>query len=253
MSIKIRNTEIGDGIPKICIPITGTTRKEIRDQIEQIKDEPFDLLEWRVDFFEEMLNEQARTEMICEIREQLEEKPFLFTFRTKDEGGQKEISQKEYENMLETAAKTQKIDLIDVELFRVPQMSEWIKKMKENDGMIVVGSNHDFKKTPSKDEIVSRLTSMKQNGADIPKIAVMPKDAGDVLTLLRATREFHLAFPEIPVITMSMGTDGMISRIAGEAIGSAVTFGSGVSASAPGQIPAKKLREILEILHEKRL
>ena len=209
MSIKIRNTEIGDGIPKICIPVTGTTRKEIEDQLEQIKDEPFDLLEWRVDFFEEMSNEQARTEMICEIREYLGEKPFLFTLRTKDEGGQK-------------------------------------------DGITVIGSNHDFEKTPSKDEIVSRLTTMKQHGADIPKIAVMPEDAGDVLTLLKATREFHLAFPEIPVITMSMGTDGMISRIAGEVIGSAVTFGSGVSASAPGQIPAKKLREILEILHEKR-
>ena len=77
MSIKIREIEIGKGIPKICIPVTGTTRKEIRDQLSQIKDQPFDLLEWRADFFEEISDEEARTEMIGEIREYLREKPFF--------------------------------------------------------------------------------------------------------------------------------------------------------------------------------
>lgn len=252
MSIKIREIEIGKGIPKICIPVTGTTRKEIRDQLSQIKDQPFDLLEWRADFFEEISDEEARTEMIGEIREYLREKPFLFTFRTKWEGGQREISQEEYGQLLRTAAQTGKPDLIDAELFRLPELSKLLQEIKKDFKIAIIGSNHDFEKTPSKEEIISRLDMMRQNGADIPKIAVMPEDAGDVLTLLEATREFHLAFPDTPAITMSMGKDGMISRMAGEVFGSALTFASGASASAPGQIPAKKLQEILETLHEKR-
>ncbi|MDO4454263.1 MAG: type I 3-dehydroquinate dehydratase [Eubacteriales bacterium] len=252
MSIKIREIEIGKGIPKICIPVTGTTREEIREQLARIKDEPFDLLEWRADFFEEISEEEARKEMIGEIREYLGEKPFLFTFRTKWEGGQRKISNGEYIQLLRAAAQTGKLDLLDVELFRAPELSDQLKEIKKDFKIVIIGSNHDFEKTPSKEEIRSRLDMMRQNGADIPKIAVMPQNAADVLTLLEATREFHLAFPDIPAITMSMGKGGMITRIAGETFGSAVTFASGVCASAPGQIPAKKLQEILEILHEKK-
>jgi len=47
-----------------------------------------------------------------------------------------------------------------------------------------------------------------------------------------------------------MGGQGSISRIAGEAFGSALTFGAAKKASAPGQIPIKNLKTVLTILHE---
>ena len=53
----------------------------------------------------------------------------------------------------------------------------------------MVVSNHDFEKTPSKEEIVARLQKMQELGADLPKIAVMPQCKKDVLTLLAATEE----------------------------------------------------------------
>ena len=48
-------------------------------------------------------------------------------------------------------------------------------------------SNHDFQKTPSQDEIEKRLLKQDQMGADVLKIAVMPKSKQDVFTLMNAT------------------------------------------------------------------
>ena len=117
-------------------------------------------------------------------------------------------------------------------------------------GIKVIASNHDFIKTPDKDEITRRLILMDEMGADILKIAVMPKSRTDVLDLLSATEEMQRLYTEKPVVTMSMGSLGLISRLSGEVFGSAMTFGAGEKASAPGQIPAERLKMILDEIHE---
>ena len=117
-------------------------------------------------------------------------------------------------------------------------------------GKVVVGSNHDFDKTPSKSDLIYRLRKMQDLGADIPKIAVMPQSAADVITLLDATQEMHTKYADRPIITMSMSGMGSISRIACEAFGSCLTFGSGDKASAPGQIHAQELHGLLKSIHQ---
>lgn len=77
----------------------------------------------------------------------------------------------------------------------------------------------------------------------------MPRSAKDVLTLLSATENVKSLYPDEPLITMSMGKLGAVSRISGEIFGSAMTFGSAKKASAPGQIEVTALQKILEILH----
>lgn len=89
---------------------------------------------------------------------------------------------------------------------------------------------------------------MQLKGADICKIAVMPRNSEDVLTLLEATRKMYENYADRPLITMSMGTLGMISRISGQVFGSAATFGSAGTASAPGQISVSELRKLLNTL-----
>ena len=126
-----------------------------------------------------------------------------------------------------------------------------VKEIHENNIKIVM-SNHDFHKTPEKDEIVKRLCKMQELKCDIPKIAVMPKTTADVLTLLTATEEMKRNHPFTPVITMSMGGLGVISRISGETFGSALTFGAAKKASAPGQVPVEELYTILNILHNSK-
>ena len=77
----------------------------------------------------------------------------------------------------------------------------------------------------------------------------MPQSRKDVLTLLSATEEMDRRTTR-PLITMSMGPVGMISRLCGEVFGSALTFGSVGKASAPGQVNANDLAGVLKLIHE---
>ena len=77
----------------------------------------------------------------------------------------------------------------------------------------------------------------------------MPQSEKDVLTLLAATEEMVSNYARQPVVTMAMSGLGVVSRLAGEVFGSTITFGSAKKVSAPGQIPAKELKKVLELLH----
>lgn len=137
------------------------------------------------------------------------------------------------------------LDLLDVELFMPEkQVSDLLAKAHDHQIKIIM-CNHDFDKTPSKDTIVERLTMMEEKGADICKIAVMPQSNQDVITLMTATVEARQKLQN-PLITMSMGSLGMVTRVSGEAFGSAATFGAAQEASAPGQVPVTLLKEILK-------
>ncbi|MCI7216994.1 MAG: type I 3-dehydroquinate dehydratase, partial [Megasphaera elsdenii] len=142
-----------------------------------------------------------------------------------------------------------KIDAIDVEYFRDRASIKKVLTIAKEHGVTVIMSNHDFDKTPSFDEITGRLIGMKKLGADVAKLACMPNSAKDVLTLLSATEAVKSQYPDEPLITMSMGKLGTISRISGEIFGSALTFGSAKKASAPGQLEVTTLQQILRALH----
>ena len=247
--IRVRNTEIGTGIPKICVPIVGVTQKDILEAAEMIKLSAADFAEWRVDWYEDVLNLEKTEDTLRRLRNILGDMPLLFTFRTSAEGGEKEIRKETYTELNQQAAQSGFVDIIDVELFAGDDVVKDIIETAHSCGVKVIVSNHDFHSTPPKDEIVSRLRKMQDFRADIPKIAVMPQNKKDVLTLLSATEEMTSRYADRPVITMSMSGTGLISRLCGEVFGSAVTFGAVGKASAPGQIEAEEMAEVLKLLH----
>ncbi len=248
-SVTIRNITIGEGVPKICVPIVGTTLEEILNEAKYLKDIPKDMVEWRADYFQEGFEHEKVKEVLEELRKVLGETPILFTFRTAREGGERVIDDVTYLALNKMAAETGNVDLIDVEIFSEEDIVKGIIEYAHRNQVKVIASNHDFEKTPDKDEIISRLQKMQDMGADILKIAVMPQSRQDVLTLLSATEEMIRTYAEKPVVTMSMSGMGVISRVAGEVFGSAITFGAAKKASAPGQIPAGELSRILDVLH----
>lgn len=250
-TVVVRGIEIGTGMPKICVPIIGETKENILAEAKQIEKLPVEMVEWRADWFTSIENVEKVMEILKELREILKEKPLLFTVRTKKEGGKKEISLRQYEELLYRVIRTGIVDLIDVELFLGDDVVERIVKAAHDAHVFVIVSNHDFKKTPEKKELVSRLCRMQKVGADIPKIAVMPECRKDVLTLLEATEEMTGEYADRPIITMSMGQEGVITRISGELFGSAVTFGTLGQESAPGQVKVDRLKTMLELLHER--
>ena len=249
-TVKVRNIEIGAGIPKICVPIVGVTREEILAAAETIKSTKADVVEWRVDWYEDIFDFAKTEETMKALREVLGETPILFTFRTSKEGGEKSIETETYVELNQNAAKTGLVDLVDVEAFTGDDAVKAVVETAHANGVKVIASNHDFHKTPAKDEIVSRLRKMQELGADIPKIAVMPQNKKDVLTLLSATEEMASEYEDRPIITMSMSGTGVISRLCGEVFGSALTFGAVGKVSAPGQMGIEDLTTVLGLLHK---
>ncbi|MEG0856063.1 MAG: type I 3-dehydroquinate dehydratase [Terrisporobacter sp.] len=249
-TLKIRNVVLGEGKPKICVPIVGITKEEIIEQAKTLKEVILDVVEWRVDWFEGVFELDKVKDVLGDLRKELKELPILFTFRTSNEGGEKSIEVKEYVNLNKEVASTGLVDLVDVEVFtgddEVKEIIEWAHKSNVK----VVASNHDFDKTPSKGDIVSRLRKMQDLGADIPKIAVMPKCKLDVLELLEATVIMNEQHATRPIITMSMAGQGLISRLCGEVFGSCLTFGAVAKASAPGQINVEELNKVLNIINK---
>ena len=248
--VKIRKIVFGEGRPKICVPITGRTREEIALRTAELKAAKPDLAEWRADWYEEVFDRKKLEEMLERLRGELGELPLLVTVRTKEEGGEQSIGAEAYAEFLRTVLASGQADLIDVELFRGEALLRDICEEARKKGIRVIASSHDFEKTPAKEEIIERLTRMQDCGADLLKLAAMPRDAGDVLTLLSATWEMKEQYAKQPVVTMSMGAKGAVSRLAGEVFGSVMTFGSAGVASAPGQVSVPELKMALEVLRQ---
>lgn len=247
-TVRVRNLTLGEGIPKICVPVMGTTKEEVLAFARTAADHGPDLLEWRADYFADAAKPDAVCAVLRELRELLGERPLLFTFRTRAEGGERALPAEDYRALCAAAVRSGQIDLLDVELFLGAEPVSFLIREAHASGVAVIVSNHDFAATPPKEELIRRLQMMQDIGADIAKIAVMPKSSEDVLTLLVATEECSRTL-SVPVITMSMGEKGVISRLVGEAFGSALTFGMTGRASAPGQISIEALREILQSIH----
>ena len=249
-TVQIRNITIGEGRPKICVPIVGQTKADILLEAGTFARIPVDVVEWRVDWFEDVFDTDKVLDVAKDLQAVLKDTPILFTFRTAKEGGEKAISNEAYKALNMAVAKSGYVDLIDVEAFTGEEIVKSMIREAHSYGVKVIASNHDFDATPEKDEIVRRLRMMQDYGADIPKMAVMPRNKQDVLTLLSATLEMSQQFADRPIITMSMAGTGVVSRLTGETFGSALTFGAATKASAPGQINVNELERVLDIIHK---
>ena len=249
-SVKVRNLTIGEGIPAVCIPICGKNKEEILQETAAAIACDCDLIEWRADWFEDCLKEDSVLSVLKDIRSRLKNIPLLFTFRSFEEGGKREISSEEYVSLISAAINSGMIDLIDIELFKGKEIVTDLISKAHSHQVKVILSNHDFEKTPSREEIIARLCEMQNLNGDITKIAVMPQSDQDVFILLEAASLMKASYADRPYLTISMSSKGTASRICCELYGSCITFGSGAQASAPGQINASDLKTILSLIHK---
>lgn len=244
----VRNMKFGQGMPKICIPLTGAGRTELMEEASLLRSSGGDMAEWRADYYEHGKDVGSVTAMLSEIRALTGERPLLFTFRSAAEGGARDLPEDLYVAWNRAVMESGNADLVDLELRRDPgRLKELIQEARRT-GVKAVLSHHDFEGTPSKGEMLEIFREMQDLGAHMTKLAVMAKGPEDVLRLLEVSRIMKEEAAKVPFIAISMGEKGMISRIAGGLSGSAVTFGAGMNLSAPGQIPAKDLRRIMRIL-----
>lgn len=234
-----------ENIPYICTPLTGETELKLFEQLEKIIGKEPDLIEWRADFFANLAN----TEVVLSLIEKIKLKtkiPLLFTIRAEHEGGEKiSLTEEEKVQLICHVCEKTSIDLVDYEISNDEKFVQKIQETVKKNNKILILSYHNFNSTPDNDELVERAHQAMRLGADVVKIAVMPEMKSDVFRLLDVTKllDEQLA---VPVITMSMGELGAISRIIGWSFGSVMTFAVGVEVSAPGQMEIEPLRKAIQ-------
>lgn len=248
-TIRIRGIEIGAGMPKICVPIVAETQEAIVENARMIAANQPDCMELRIDWYEDAEDINQVLQLLQKVRNAIGDIVLLFAFRSEGEGGKKGISIEDYKHLCESVCASGYVDLLDVEAYREEGLLQAMCETAHRYNVYVVASNHDFNATPSEEDIIERLEYMDKMGADIPKIAVMPKDARDVLNLLSATIAYRERGGTKPVITMSMSGIGGVSRISGEIFGSAMTFAAVGQCSAPGQYELSDVRQFLGKIH----
>ncbi len=245
-SIEVKRVRIGEGLPKICVPIIGRTRQQIENEAKEISLLDTDMIEWRIDYFVEGRKAVNVNEMLGVIKS-IVKQPIILTFRTSAEGGQLDITPTQYQNLYEEIIGNGKPDMIDIEWALQQTLQQNLCMLARENNVVPILSNHDFQKTPAKETLLRRFFDMERMGAGIAKIAAMPNNYRDVLVLMQATREASECV-RIPVVSMSMGKLGVLSRVGGETSGSAITFAKHGDNSAPGQLPLDTVRLIINEL-----
>ena len=236
--------------PLICTPLIGQDISDLVEECNQIMPKNPDIIEWRADFFTALADIREVTRAGQRIRELCGDVPVLFTIRSVREGGQPiALSENEKVRLITEVCEAKIIDLVDYELVNESDDIKQIHQAAKATGVYLIMSYHNFDKTPDLRFIVDKLHQAERQGADIAKVAVMPNSKEDVLTLMTATQEAQKDL-RIPLITISMGELGVITRIAGWMFGSDFTFAVGNESSAPGQVPIEDLRLAIQSLQK---
>nr|WP_201780865.1 type I 3-dehydroquinate dehydratase [Aneurinibacillus tyrosinisolvens] len=247
--IEVKGKVISNGKqPLICTPLVGKTKEVILSELEKVIIKKPDLIEWRVDFFEAISDAEAVIDVANRIKEMAGEIPLLFTRRSDKEGGEPiSISEDEVVALYLAVCESKSVDFIDYELINQKKDIARLRDASAENGIKMIMSYHNFELTPEVGILNQKFAEAELQGADVAKVAVMPNNLEDVLTLLSVTLAAKNKL-KIPLITMSMGKYGSLSRMFGGAFGSAVTFAVGEKSSAPGQVPIEDLKVVLDIL-----
>jgi 3-dehydroquinate dehydratase I len=250
-AIALKRTPAGaNPFPAICAPLVGRSAARLLEEVACVAAKKPDILEWRVDFFEGIADASAVTELAGRLNQLAGGIPILFTRRSSKEGGEPiPLPEDLVVALYRSVCASGHVDLIDFEMGNDPGHVREVREFSGAAGIQLVLSFHDFQRTPPLEFIADRFAQAQELGADVAKVAVMPQSMGDVLTLLTATLQASER-SRIPVVSMSMGPFGGVTRVGGWTFGSAMTFAVGESSSAPGQMPIEDVAAGIALLRK---
>lgn len=210
---------------------------EEAQSIDISKFDEVDIIEWRADF----LDKDGIMTVAPVIFEKFSGREIIFTIRTDKEGGNINLSDGDYVELLKNINAIYHPDYVDFEYF---SHKEAFQQMLDFPNLVL--SYHNFDETPENlMESFSELTALAPR---VVKVAVMPQSEQDVLDLMNYTRGFKTLNPEQEYAIMSMGKLGRVSRFAVDVFGSSWSFASLEQASALGQVALTDMKHIREVL-----
>ena len=163
--------------------------------------------------------------------------PWIVTARHPCEGGKNSMSASARRDAL--SALVPMAAIVDIEVRSLPSLRSVVRQANES-RVPVLGSFHDFKKTPALARLREVIRQAQDQGADALKIAThtaTPADVARLLDLFSITR--------LPLAVMGMGPLGMSSRVLLANCGSVLNYGWLHAPNVPGQWAARELSKIL--------
>ena len=248
--LAVEGLQLGVGRPKVIVSMMDTDGRGLMHTYDRALYEGADLLEWRADFWPDVLEPDALAGTCFFLSEECApQAPFIFTLRTKAQGGQVAMGREAYRATLRSVISQGEPPLVDIELWIGDDAVRELVELAHEHDVATVISHHDFTGTPSTSEMESLLWHEIQLGADVAKLAVFAQGEQDATALMEATRRVAEQ-ATVPLCTMAMGEEGRVTRLAGEKFGSALTFCALERPSAPGQVAiAEAIRE-MDALHQ---
>jgi 3-dehydroquinate dehydratase-1 len=252
LALDPRGRKPGGDTPLICTPLVSRTRERLLAEAAGILHKSPDLLEWRVDHFGAIGDTGAVIETLRELRTAAGRTPIIFTCRATREGGHRiPIAEPQVVELYEAVAATRLVEFMDFDQEHDAALVQRVREATRANEVRLILSYHNISYTPGHDFIVERFLEAERQGADVALVLAKPRDRVDVLRLLAATAEADTKV-RIPLIGVSSGPLGSVSRIVGGLFGSSLSYAVGDKASAPGQIPIGDLVAAFDIIRRAR-
>lgn len=219
--------------PLICVPITETKTEAFLKAIEEAE-KTADIIELRLDYLTD--NDPVYLLKVLSIKREQFRKPFILTYRPREQGGQKDLTIGDRHNFWRKFNAWDLVAYADIELDLVERISQSQRSIPWQQ---IICSHHNFDETPANlNEIYERIA---RTPAAVVKIATKANRIGDCLPLFDLMER-----GDKPVIILGMGLPGIATRILALSRGAMLTFGAlrRGAESASGQPTATELREL---------
>ena len=224
-TVKFRNLEVGN-----ILRIVGTVhmKSELSLLPDIVKQNTVDILELRADQLYQQGGEVV-TGSLTEMKQY--GLPIIATVR-EGEGYNFEHSERLalFEKLIP------EVDAVDIAL-KAAIREEVIKKAKERKKPVII-SEHNLEETPQESELEKIVSEARSCGADIIKIAAQANSPTDIARLMCFTLQQS---KQGPLVCISLGDIGAVSRIIAPLFGSCLTYGYIEKAVAPGQMSLSSL------------
>ncbi len=133
------------------------------------------------------------------------------------------------------------VDAVDIEL-NAEIRDEVIEIAKSHHKSVMI-SEHNLTETPPDEDLEKMLLESVSSGADITKLALLANSVDDMARLMSFTLKHSR---EHPLVTISLGDLGTISRTIAPIFGSCLTYGYIENPVAPGQTSLDSLNTKLK-------
>ncbi len=232
---------------RLCVPLTGSTCRQMAVELAAAADGGADAVELRLDFLDEW-DEAA----VADLLHAAESFPgmVIATYRTASEGGHYDGDETTRISRLEFVGLSPAVDYLDLE-YEAWRASA---NIRQKIGLVcevnadtdrsrhkLILSRHNFENTPF--DVAPMIDVIGREPAHVAKIACKANHIVDALRMLDTLRANAAVRP---VIALSMGEPGSMTRILARKFDAFLTFASLDAAreSAPGQISLADMKTL---------